>query len=169
MIVAISGSVRAQSSNTALLLAALRVSPVPFILWHSLDVLPHFNPDLDAEGMTPPPAVATLRRLLLDSDAILISSPEYAHGVPGSLKNMLDWLVSVGELVNKRVALLNAAPVGGQYAQAQLLETLRTMNWNVVLEACRMEPFVPRKISGEVTDQRVLDELRAVMEVLLDR
>lgn len=169
MIVAVCGSVRAQSSNAALLRAVACVSPAPVVFYEGLEALPQFNPDLDAEGSVAPPAVAALRRLLIDSDAILISSPEYAHGVPGSLKNMLDWLVSVGELVNKRVALLNAAPVGGQYAQAQLLETLRTMNWNVVMEACRMEPFVPRKISGEVTDERVLDELRAVMEALLDR
>jgi NAD(P)H-dependent FMN reductase len=169
MIVAISGSVRARSSNAALLRAAAGVSRVPVVFYEGLETLPQFNPDLDEEGLVAPPAVLTLRQMLIDSDAILISSPEYAHGVPGSLKNMLDWLVSVGELVNKRVALLNAAPAGGQYAQAQLLETLRTMNWNVVMDACRMEPFVPRKIAGEVTDERVLDELRAVMEALLDR
>ncbi|HUR80409.1 MAG TPA: NADPH-dependent FMN reductase [Thermoanaerobaculia bacterium] len=168
-IVAISGSVRAQSSNAALLRAAARVSPAPVVFYDGLESLPQFNPDLDGEGSVPPPAVAALRRLLIDSDAVLISSPEYAHGVPGALKNMLDWLVSVGELVEKRVALVNAAPVGGQFAQAQLLETLRTMNWNVVMEACRMEPFVPRKISGDVTDEAVLDELRKVMEVLPGR
>src|SRR5689334_8401309 len=115
-VVAISGSVRAQSSNAALLRAAARVSRVPVVFYDGLESLPQFNPDLDAEGAVPPPDVAALRRLLIDAEAILISSPEYAHGVPGSLKNMLDWLVSVGELVNKRVALINAAPVGGQFA-----------------------------------------------------
>src|SRR5215212_2286784 len=153
-VVGISGSIRARSSNSALLRAAMRVAPegVEVVLYDGLERLPHFNPDLDEEGMTPPPAVAELRRLLIAADAVLISSPEYAHGVPGVLKNMLDWLVSVGELVDKRVALLNASPAGGDFAQASLLETLRTMNWNVVAEASRTEPFIRRRIAGELTD-----------------
>ena len=65
--------------------------------------------------------------------------------VPGAFKNMLDWLVSTGELVGKPVALLNAAPAGGEYAQNAIRETLRTMNWRVVDTACRVEPFVRRK------------------------
>ena len=110
--------------------------------------------------------MAALRRLLIDADAVLISSPEYAHGVPGVLKNMLDWLVSAGELVDKPVALLNASPAGGGYAQASLLETLRTMNWNVVEEACRVEPFVPRKISDELRDDAALRELATAIAAL---
>jgi NAD(P)H-dependent FMN reductase len=115
----------------------------------------------------PPPPVAELRRLLIDADAVLISSPEYAHGVPGVLKNMLDWLVSVGELVDKPVALLNASPAGGAYAQAALLETLRTMNWNVVMEASRMEPFVTRRITGELTEEGALASLREALAALV--
>src|SRR5438045_1451305 len=122
-IVAICGSLRSHSSNLALLQAAVRVAPagVRIILYDGLGRLPHFNPDLDQEGGAPPPAVAELRRSLIAADAMLISSPEYAHGVPGALKNMLDWLVAAGELVDKPVALLNAAPVGGSYAQAATL------------------------------------------------
>jgi NAD(P)H-dependent FMN reductase len=132
-IVAISGSLRKNSSNAALLRAAVRVAPpgVDLVLYDGLGDLPHFNPDLDEEGSTPPAPVAALRSLLIDADAIVISSPEYAHGVPGVLKNMLDWLVSTGELVGKPVALWNASPPRGAYAQASLLETLRTMNWRV--------------------------------------
>lgn len=163
-IVGISGSIRKHSSNAALLRAAARIAPVE--IYEGLAQLPPFNPDLDEEGLTPPAEVAELRRLLIEADAVLISSPEYAHGVPGVLKNMLDWLVSVGELVGKRVALLNASPAGGSYAQASLLETLRTMNWNVVLEASRIEPFVTRRISGEVTEEATLSELREVMTKL---
>jgi NAD(P)H-dependent FMN reductase len=168
-IVGISGSLRQHSSNAALLRAAARVAPagVQVAMYEGLGELPHFNPDLDEEGSAPPPPVAELRRLLIDADAVLISSPEYAHGVPGALKNMLDWLVSTGELVGKRVALLNASPVGGGYAQAALLETLRTMNWNVVDDACRVEPFVSRKISGELTDGAALAVLRAAIEALV--
>jgi len=146
-IVAISGSLRADSSNAAMLRAAAGVAPegVRFVFYEGMSELPHFNPDLDAEGSTPPEAVRQLRELLIAADAILICSPEYAHGVPGAFKNMLDWLVSTGELVGKPVALLNAAPAGGEYAQNAIRETLRTMNWRVVDTACRVEPFVRRK------------------------
>ena len=133
-IVAICGSLRERSSNAAAIRDLRQRAPegVDIVIYDGLARLPHFNPDLDGEGMEPPPEVRALRELLLGADEIVISSPEYAHGVPGSLKNMLDWLVSVGELVDKPVALLNASPGRGQYAQAQLAETLRTMNWKLI-------------------------------------
>jgi chromate reductase, NAD(P)H dehydrogenase (quinone) len=137
------------------------------VIYRALDQLPHFNPDLDSEGAEPPPAVAELRRLLIDADAVLISSPEYAHGVPGALKNMLDWLVSTGELVAKPVALLNASPVGGTFAQQSLVETLRTMNWRIVEDATLVEPFVRRKIVGDLTDPESLEILAAAMAALV--
>jgi chromate reductase len=167
-IVGINGSLRKSSSNGALLRAATRVAPegVEVVLYEGLGHLPHFNPDLDLEGAVAPAEVAGLRRMLIAADAILISSPEYAHGVPGALKNMLDWLVSTGELVEKPVALLNASPAGGAYAQASLLETLRTMNWRVVEEASLMEPFVGRRIVGELTDEAALATLRVALAAL---
>lgn len=168
-IVAISGSLRARSSNAALLRAAARVAPfgVEVVFYEGIGGLPHFDPDLDAEDAEPPAAVRALRELLIAADAILISSPEYAHGVPGSFKNMLDWLVSTGELVGKPVALLNASPAGGQYAQAAIAETLRTMNWRVVEEASRVAPFVRRKIVGELTEDAALQELREAVGALV--
>jgi len=168
-VVAISGSLRKHSSNRSLLEAVRRVAPAnaEVVIYDGLAQLPHFNPDDDAEGAPPPDSVAELRRQLIRADAIVISSPEYAHGVPGTLKNMLDWLVSTGELVGKPVALLNAAPSGGAYAQASLLETLRTMNWKVVPEASRIEPFVQRKIAGELHDEGALAILAAAVAALV--
>ncbi|MEY2616468.1 MAG: hypothetical protein QOH78_2241 [Verrucomicrobiota bacterium] len=91
-ILAISGSLRSTSSNTTVLRAAQILAPpgVEVILYESLGVLPHFNPDLD--GDEPPQLVLELRSEVGLADGLLISSPEYAHGVPGSLKNALDWL-----------------------------------------------------------------------------
>lgn len=140
---------------------------VQAIAYDAMSSLPHFNPDLDGEGDEPLPEVRALRELLIAADAIVISCPEYAHGVPGSFKNVLDWLVSTGELVDKPVALLNASPSGGDYAQAALLETLRTMNWRVVDEACLVKPFVTRKIVNELTDERALETLRAAIAALV--
>ena len=107
--------------------------------------LPHFDPDEDEEGRTVPPAVADLRSRVIAADGWVISSPEYAHGVPGSLKNALDWLVSCPELPGKPVLLLNASAAGGDFAQAALAETLRTMSLEV-LEASLTRPFLARKI-----------------------
>jgi chromate reductase len=168
-IVAISGSLRAQSSNTFLLKAAAREAPAgtDVVFYDGLSALPQFNPDLDAEGTAPPAAVEQLRELLIRADAVLVSCPEYAHGVPGSFKNMLDWLVSVGELVGKRIALLNASQVGGAFAQNEIVETLRTMNWNVVEEACRLEPFVPRRLTSEDVDDTTRVALRAALAALI--
>ena len=169
-IVTISGSLRRESSNAALLRAVARVAPdgVEVVTYDAMGALPHFNPDLDAEGMEAPAEVRALRELLRGADGVVISSPEYAHGVPGSLKNLLDWLVSDGALAEKPVALLNASPAGGEYAQNALLETLRTMNWRIIEDASRVVPFVRRRITGELTDDATLDELRAAMHALAD-
>src|SRR6476661_3037252 len=115
-ILAISGSLRAVSSNTALLRAAVRLAPpgVEIDLYGGLGDLPHFNPDL--EGHEPPAVIDFIARVRA-ADGLLISSPEYAHGVPGAMKNALDWLVSDGLLVGKRVVLVNATPPS-QYAHA---------------------------------------------------
>src|SRR5690349_3915443 len=104
-ILAISGSLRAASSNTTVLraLAALALAGVAITLYDRLGELPYFNPDLDREGDTPPAVVADLRARIARADALLISSPEYAHGVPGVLKNALDWLVSSLEFPGKPV------------------------------------------------------------------
>src|SRR5262249_57120733 len=69
-------------------------------------------------------AIAELRALLAAADGVLVSSPEYAHGVPGALKNALDWIVSSGELEGKPVVLIVASPSGGRWAQASLTPTL---------------------------------------------
>lgn len=114
-------------------IGALAPAKVQVVLYSGLSELPHFNPDLDTE--TPPPAVGDLRSRLLASDGVLISSPEYAHGVPGTLKNALDWLVRSGELYEKPVALVNTSP-RSTHAHASLLETLNTMSVRLVLEAC---------------------------------
>ena len=92
-ILAISGSLRAGASNTAVLQAAVLLSPpgVTITLYDGLGALPHFNPDLDSpDGRALPAIVADLRSQVGHADALLISCPEYAHGIPGSFKNLLD-------------------------------------------------------------------------------
>ena len=160
-ILAISGSLRARSTNTTILLAAARLAPanVQIDLYAELGSLPLFNPDLDGKE---PEAVRNFQAALAAADGILICSPEYAHGVSGAMKNALDWLVSDVNLVGKSVALINASP-RATYAQDALLETLRTMSWNVVVDASRTVP-VPRP--GLSVDEILGDE---ILRVELDR
>ena len=137
-ILAISGSLRAGASNTAVLQAAVLLSPpgVTITLYDGLGALPHFNPDMDSpDGNALPGIVADLRGQVGQADALLISCPEYAHGIPGSFKNLLDWLVGSTEFPDKPVALLNTSPLS-VHAPAQLAEVLTTMNARLIPEAC---------------------------------
>jgi NAD(P)H-dependent FMN reductase len=147
-ILAVSGSLRAASSNTSLLHAAAALAPagVAVELWGGLAEVPPFDPDRDVDPA--PPAVAELRRRLTEADAVLVSSPEYAHGVPGSLKNALDWLVGSGELMGKPVGLLNAS-AASTFAHAQLTETLTVMMGRVVPEASVVVPLWGRRLTPD--------------------
>src|SRR6185437_861744 len=131
----ISGSLRRSSLNSMLLRTVKRLAPsgIHVDLYRGLGALPLFNPDLEALGA--PPQVAELRSRIVSSHAVLIASPEYAHGVSGVLKNALDWMVGNDSLVGKPVGVLNASP-RASIAQAALRETLATMSARVVPEAC---------------------------------
>ena len=124
---AISGSLRSQSTNTILLRAAAELAPpeLEVVLFQELHQIPPFNPDFELENSSGP--VARFRAALQDSSAVLISTPEYAHGIPGVLKNALDWVVGSGELSGKPVVMVNASS-RGTYAQASLKEILTTMD-----------------------------------------
>ncbi len=115
---------------------------VEVTVYGGLGDLPHFNPDLEAAE---PAAVTEFRALVRQADGLLISSPEYAHGVPGVMKNALDWLVSGEEFIHMPVALFHAS-AGGTYAQASLLETLTAMSARVVTEASITVPLRGRDL-----------------------
>lgn len=105
-IVAISGSLQRESSNSALLRAiAGAATGVEIELWENLGDLRHFRPDIEGDEH-----VDSLRRAVTEADAVLIATPEYAGGMPGALKNALDWLVGSGELYGKPVVIISAAP-----------------------------------------------------------
>jgi len=126
-VLAIPGSLSAASSNAALLRAARSVAPAgsEFTFYDGLGGLPHFSPDLDVDPLPAP--VAALRAQIAAADALAICSPEYAHGIPGSLKNALDWLVSAVEPIGKPVLVVSASPSGAGHAHVHLLEVLSTM------------------------------------------
>jgi chromate reductase, NAD(P)H dehydrogenase (quinone) len=164
-ILAISGSLRAVSSNTALLRAASILAPdgVAIALYTGLNDLPHFNPDIEGTDLEPS-SVLDFRTQLRQSDGVLICSPEYAHGVPGVLKNALDWIVGSGELVGKPVALFNASP-RATHAQASLRETISVMDARIIDEASISLPLLGRKLDevGIASDAEFAEPLRSAI------
>jgi chromate reductase len=146
-ILALSGSLRSASINSALLRAASRLAPpeIAITLFDGLGDLPLFNPDREA---SPPGVVTYFRSQVADADALLIASPEYAHGVTGTVKNALDWLVSFEPFADKSVAVLNASP-RAHHADAALREILRTMAAVIVEPASIIVPLLGTKLDEE--------------------
>jgi NAD(P)H-dependent FMN reductase len=163
----ICGSLRARSSNTALLeaVALLASGGAEVTCYDGLASLPLFNPDIDI--VPAPAAVQTLREQIAAADAVIISSPEYAHGVPGALKNALDWLVSGVEIYGKPVALLNPSP-RSLFAHPQLAETLRTMGALIVEGASVSLPIAGRGLdaAGIAGDPELAESLLGILVAL---
>lgn len=146
-LLAFCGSLRRASMNAALLRATALAAPagVTLNLFDGLGELPLFNPDLEA---LLPPGVARLREAVVACDGLLIASPEYAHGVTGTLKNALDWLVSFEGFVGKPVAIFNASP-RSLHAEASLREILATMSATIVAQACLALPLRGLNLTAE--------------------
>jgi NAD(P)H-dependent FMN reductase/RimJ/RimL family protein N-acetyltransferase len=132
-ILAIPGSLRGRSTNLLLLETAALLAPagIRLEIFAELGNIPLFNPD----RIDMPAAVAALRSSIQSADAVILSAPEYAHGLPGALKNALDWLVSGIELTGKPVALFNTS-TRSVYAQAALREVLVTLGTRFLEQAC---------------------------------
>ncbi|MCW2777439.1 MAG: putative NADPH-dependent reductase [Frankiales bacterium] len=167
----LSGSTRTGSTNTAALRAAAASATdgVTPVLLDLLRTLPPFSPDDDRDPL--PPDVARLRAEVAAADAVLVCTPEYAGALPGSFKNLLDWLVGGGEADGKPVAWLDvAAPGRGSGARAELATVLGYLGTHVVEEAC-VSVHVPRDAlgeDGEVADPALRAELGAVVGTLAE-
>ncbi|HKR76282.1 MAG TPA: NADPH-dependent FMN reductase [Rhodanobacter sp.] len=162
------GSLRRVSSNRAALEAARQLAPasLELAMYDGLAVLPWFNPDDEIDPL--PPAVLALRDAVGRADALLVACPEYAHGVPGAFKNLLNWLVGSLEFPGKPVLLLNASARGSYHAQEALAEILRTMS----AELLGAQTFPVALPGAGCTAEQVLAsaercaELRAVLACL---
>jgi NAD(P)H-dependent FMN reductase len=167
-ILAISGSLRSGSSNHNILrlLGGLTPTDISYFIYDRLADIPPFDPGVDHEH--PPEAVSELRSFMKNAAGIVICTPEYAFGVPGQLKNMLDWMVSSSSLVDKPVALVTASSVGS-HAHAALLLTLGALSAKLVDGATLLIPFIRSKIDaeGNITDAETEKALRGVMEAFL--
>lgn len=132
-ILALSGSLRTASINSTLLraMSQLALADMTFKIFKSMGQLPLFNPDLEE---VEPAIVTQFKNEVRWADALVIASPEYAHGVTGVMKNALDWLVSSEVIVHKPVAVLNASP-RAHHADAALRETLTVMSADIIESA----------------------------------
>lgn len=99
--------------------------------WNEVPIasLPFFDPELQFSSQLPKP-IEQFRNFAAQSDYIVISTPEYAHGIPGILKNALEWLLCE-ETMKKNVVVMVGSASGGAYVQEYLLETLKTMDFTV--------------------------------------
>ncbi len=139
-ILAIPGSLRAGSINAAFcqVIAACAEPPTTVEVFSGLAQIPLFNPDLEP---SPPVPVMRLREKIAEADALVIASPEYAHGISGVMKNALDWLVSFEGTVGKPIALINTSP-RAHHARDSLREVLTTMSTCLIEEASLSIPLL---------------------------
>jgi chromate reductase len=172
-ILAISGSLRADSLNTRLLHAAAELAhdEVEFEVWDGLKAVPPY--DQDDEDGTPPFAVARLRSAIAEADAVLFATPEYNASIPGQLKNALDWVsrpVATNPLRNIPVAVIGASPgaFGAVWAQAELKKVVALLGARVIgaelpvaQAATRFDP------DGRLIDDQTRDSLRDVVNELV--
>jgi NAD(P)H-dependent FMN reductase len=167
-ILALSGSQRTASWSTALLAATRALAPadVDVVVHEGHKAWPMFDPDLESD---PPANVLALRALITHADAVLIASPEYAHGVTGTIKNTLDWLVSHPGFAGKPVAVFNPS-LRAKHADAALKETLRTMAADLIPAACVRVPVIgagieQHEIAGTADFRALIDAaLRGIVD-----
>jgi NAD(P)H-dependent FMN reductase len=148
----ISGSLRARSTNTALLdtAAHLAMAGIVAARYRGVASLPHFDPDDDREPLDP--AVSELRRQVHRADALLVSTPEYAGGLPGSFKNALDWMIGDGQarsISEKPTAWINTSIRGARNAHESLRLVLRFANARVVEDACTHIPVIQSDVGSD--------------------
>ncbi|TNE39415.1 MAG: NAD(P)H-dependent oxidoreductase [Alphaproteobacteria bacterium] len=159
---AISGSTRRQSTNTALLevMAAKAPAGMDIRVFPFLQQLPVFSQDLEGEK-TPEPVRSFIAEVEA-ADGLIISSPEYVHAIPGGLKNAIDWLVS-GEAVIDRPIVLTHASSRGEDMLASLRLVLRTVSANFNEEIFRRFPLLaktPAEIRSFLEDPEMSDQIR---------
>ena len=169
MILAISGSLKHSSVNSAALRAAAFAAArtgIAVTIDDSVRQLPHFNPDLEA---APPREVRRFRAACENSSGVLLAVPEYAFGIPGAFKNALDWTVGSGSLYRKTVALLNVAPTGrGMYAREALERVLTAIDADVAHFSVPVT-LSDRDSDGEIDNTKILDQLQTMVVALAHR
>ena len=163
---AISGSARRASTNTAMLytLQSVAGSTHTVSVYDRVGELPAFSPDLELPE--PPREVAALARAIADADGLILASPEYIRSIPGGLKNAIDWLVSRNEVIGKPIVLAHASHRGDDMLQ-QLRAVLATLsdrfNEELFLRLHLMK-LSPDEVGEHLSEPRHQDEMRRFLD-----
>ncbi len=164
-IVILHGSLRETSSSAAVIrkFTAFVGDRAKVIQYKGTGQLPHFD---DTAAL--PKAVNEFRKLIYDADAVLICTPEYAFGIPGTLKNALDWTVGSGEFDQKPVALITASSQG-QKGHAAMLNVLTAIHVTMTHETQLLISFIRSKIGadGTINDTTAIKDIERVADALL--
>jgi chromate reductase len=161
-ILALSGSLRENSSNNTILKLVSAMIPdyVDFTIYKALASIPAFD-EMDNDP------VVQFRQQVREADGVLICTPEYAFGVPGALKNALDWTVSSGDFDQKPVALITASSVGDK-GHASMLNTLTALGTNIPDGGSLLISFVRAKLNnGQFTDHQTELAVQKVVKALI--
>ena len=160
-ILAISGSTRKESVNLHIIkaFADLSSGDLEIHIYDQLEKLPHFNPDLDNDSV--PEMVTELRNKITEADGVLICTPEYVFSLPGSLKNVIEWMVSTTVFSDKPVALITASALGEKAHEALLL-IMRTIQakFNECTQLLISGARSKVNSNGDVTDETTLSKIK---------
>jgi chromate reductase len=167
-VLAISGSTKRSSINRSLIEAIIDLSAesLDITAYDGIANLPQFNPDDDGDDVAS--EVSDFRQQLNNAEGVIICTPEYAHGVPGTLKNAIDWTVSSSQFPRKPTLLITAS-TDGQWGHKALLETLRAVDAENIDMLQLLIQFAKTKISaeGKITDEKTLSEVKRLIAALI--
>ena len=162
-ILVVPGSLRQGSSNHKIInqLASVIPANIEFNIYNDLGKLPHFDGE---EGYE---AVDQWKRKIGEVDGVFICTPEYAFGIPGTLKNALDWTVSSGDLYEKPVALITASSAGDK-GHAALLNVLNALGAKMNNDTKLLVPLIRSKFNekGEL-DPEILSAVENLLKNLV--
>ena len=157
-----------RSVNLSLIRSIIPIFPdrLDINVFEGLADIPHFNPDLDNEN--PPENVSNFRRQLKQADGILICTPEYAMGVPGTLKNAIDWTVSSMEFSHKPVALITAS-TAGQKGHQSLINTLKIIEADMPDDSQLLISYVRTKVKDDkIIDPQTLQQIKKLISSMIN-
>jgi NAD(P)H-dependent FMN reductase len=168
-ILAISGSLREGSSNHNILQYLGRIMPeeINYTIYEGISSIPAFDPGIDDDN--PPAGVTDFRGKISQADGIIICTPEYAFGVPGALKNALDWTVSSASFSGKPTALITAS-TSGENAHEAMIKILGAIDAKLTPETTLLIQFVRTKLdsNGNITDAITIQKLEARIKAFID-
>jgi chromate reductase len=162
--IAICGSTRQNSTNHSLIKAIIDLSSanLDIIVFDGIANLPQFNPDNDGDHVAD--EVSKFREQLNNAEGIIICTPEYAHGVPGTLKNAIDWTISSSSFPNKPTMLITAS-TDGSYGHKALIETLKAIEAKNINNLQMVIPFIKTKINADnrITDDKTFADVKTLI------